>query len=123
MQLAALVFRGTSLIFKGSVHLPASERFVIDSQSRLVAAPDLVSSDLGGEAVILSMRDGMYYGLDAVGARVWELLQQPRTVGELRDAIVDAFEVDPARCESDLIELLRDMAGRGLVQLDHGAAK
>lgn len=96
---------------------------MIDSQSRLVAAPDQVSSDLGGEAVILSMRDGMYYGLDAVGARVWELLQQPRTVSELRDAIVEVYEVDPARCESDLIDLLREMAGRGLVQLDHGTAK
>jgi hypothetical protein len=41
------------------------------------ATRDQVSSDLKGEVAILDLKAGVYYGLDAVGARVWELLQGP----------------------------------------------
>lgn len=95
---------------------------MLNSESRIVKAENQVSSDLGGEAVILSLHDGMYYGLDAVGARVWSLVQQPRKVAELRDAIVAEYEVDSVRCEADLIVLLEDMAGRGLIKVDGDAA-
>ncbi len=78
--------------------------------SSIVAATDQVSSDLGGEVAILHLKAGVYYGLDAVGARIWNLIQQPRTVQEVRDVIVSEYEVGPDRCESDLITLLQRLA-------------
>ncbi|HEY7767020.1 PqqD family protein [Longimicrobium sp.] len=89
----------------------------LDSTSRVVAARDQVSADLDGDAVILNLADGVYYGLDPVGAHVWGLMAQPRTVAELRDAVVAEFEVDAPTAEHDLLELLRDMAARGLVEV------
>ena len=84
--------------------------------SRLVVSDEQVFTTLGGEAVILGLRDGVYYGLDSVGARVWALLAQPRSVAELVTTIVAEFDVTPERCEHDLIELLNDLAARGLVR-------
>jgi hypothetical protein len=46
----------------------------LSERSTVVAVRDQVSSDLGGEVAILDLTGGMYYGLDAVGARVWELV-------------------------------------------------
>lgn len=89
----------------------------LDSTSRVVAARDQVSADLDGDAVILNLADGVYYGLDPVGAHVWGLMAEPRTVAELRDAVVAEFEVDAPTAEHDLLELLRDMAARGLVEV------
>ena len=89
----------------------------LDPSSRVVAARDQVSADLDGDAVILNLADGVYYGLDPVGAHVWALMAEPRTVAELRDAVVAEFEVDPPTAEHDLLELLRDMAARGLVEV------
>lgn len=86
--------------------------------SRLSAARDQVSVELEGEAVILNLADGVYYGLDPVGARVWALLEgAPRTVAQLRDAVLAEWEVDAPTAEADLIELLGDMLARGLVEL------
>lgn len=82
----------------------------------LVAARDQVSTELEGEAVILGLADGVYYGLDGVGAHVWELLREPRSVAELRDAVTAAFEVDPATAERDLLALLGELAARRLVE-------
>jgi Coenzyme PQQ synthesis protein D (PqqD) len=83
----------------------------------VVAASDQVSADLEGEAVILNLADGVYYGLDGVGARVWELLREPRTVGSLAATITAEFEVDADTASRDLAGLLADLAGRGLVQI------
>lgn len=89
----------------------------LDAHTRVVAAPDQVSCELDGEAVILSLDQGVYYGLNPVGAFAWALLERPRTVAELRDAVVEAYEVDAPTAEADLLELLADMAARGLVHV------
>jgi hypothetical protein len=77
---------------------------------------DQVSCDLGGEAAILNIKTGVHYGLDPVGARIWALLRTPQTFADLRDAILAEYDVDPARCESDLRDLLDKLAAERLVQ-------
>lgn len=89
----------------------------ITSESVVVQAPDQLTSDLSEEAVVLNLRDGVYYGLDAVGARIWELLSEPRAVAEVRDTLVAEYEVDRERCEQDLITLVSDLAENGLVEV------
>ena len=76
-----------------------------------------VSTELDGEMAILSLQNGVYYGLDPVGARIWELLQEPHIVTAVRDQIVDEYDVSPAVCEADLLALLGDLHAAGLVQV------
>jgi hypothetical protein len=83
----------------------------------LVAARDQVSTELEGEAVILSLADGVYYGLDGVGALVWERLREPRSVAALADAVTAEFAVDRETAERDLLALLGELASRGLVEV------
>ena len=84
-------------------------------QSLVVAAKDQVSCDLAGEAAILGLRDGVYYGLDLVGARVWNLIQEPKTFAALRDTLLGEYEVEASNLESDLRELLDQLSKHGLV--------
>ena len=90
--------------------------------SSVVAAKDQVSSDLGGEVAILHLKAGVYYSLEAVGARIWSLIQEPRTVGEIRNILVSEYEVEPDRCESDLIALLQRLADEGLIEARDGTS-
>ncbi len=94
----------------------------ISEGSIVVAARDQVSCDLGGEAAILNIKKGVYYGLDPVGARIWNLIQQPRSVKELRATLLEEYDVEPERCESDLLELLEKLLAEGLVELKDEAA-
>jgi hypothetical protein len=89
----------------------------VSVDSSIVAAREQVSSDLGGEVAILDLKSGTYYGLDAVGARIWSLLQEPRTVEEIRDVLVREYEVDDERCERDLVALLQRLADEGLIEV------
>lgn len=89
-------------------------------ETRVVAARNQVSSDLGGEVAILHLERGTYYGLDGVGARVWGLIQEPTTVRAVHDVVLNEYEVDPAKCERDVISLLSDLANKELVEVEDG---
>ena len=88
--------------------------------ARLRTTRDEVSCTVEGEVVILNLADGVYYGLDEVGARVWELLREPRTVAELRDVVAAEYDVDAPTAEGDLRELLEELAARRLVEVIPG---
>ena len=83
----------------------------------VVAASEQVSCPLGEEAAILSLKNSVYYGMNPVGARVWELLKQPKSVAELRDILLEEFEVDEERCGKDLLALLGTLRGEGLIEV------
>ena len=91
---------------------------MVSGDSTVVAAKDQVSSDLGGEVAILDLKAGVYYGLDAVGARIWSLIQEPRTVNEIRDILLEEYEVEPERCERDLLALLQRLADEGIIEVE-----
>jgi hypothetical protein len=85
---------------------------------RLVVAGDnLVFCELEGQNVILNLEDGIYYGLDPVGSFIWNLIQNPRDFNEIRDLILEEYDVDNKRCIQDLLELLNDLAAKGLVEI------
>ena len=98
------------------------EKTVITLYSRVVVSNDQVSCDLAGEAAILNLKNGVYYGLDPVGARIWNLIQNPVAVAEVRDAILAEFEVTADKAESDLLALLEKLDAEGLLQVTHEAA-
>jgi hypothetical protein len=83
----------------------------------VAAADEILVSDFGDELVLLNLRDGVYYGLDGVGARIWTLIKQPTTLDAIRDTLVAEYEVDLARCEKDLARLLADLVTRGLAEI------
>ena len=95
---------------------------MISTDSIVVASGDQVSSDLAGEIVMLNLKNGTYYGLDDVGARIWNLIQEPRPVAAVRDAILGEYEVEPERCERDLLALLRELQDSGLIEVKDAAA-
>jgi hypothetical protein len=94
----------------------------LSAQSIVVAAKDQVSCDLQGEAAILNLANGIYYGLDSIGAQVWTLLQQPRRVQEIREAVLRDYEVEPERCHTDLLALLERLRAEGLIEVRDGPA-
>jgi len=94
----------------------------ISLDSTIVRSSDQVSTDLGGEAVILGLRSGEYYELKAVGARIWDLIREPITPRDLLNVLVNDYAVERARCEHDLLAVLENLASEGLVDVKHATA-
>lgn len=93
--------------------------------SLLVASPDQISADisrdLSGDVVILHLKNGVYYELNETGARVWGLIQQPCSFGTVLETLLAEYDVDAKQCEADLLTLVHDMVGRGLIEVRDGS--
>jgi hypothetical protein len=89
---------------------------VLERDESFVASGEAVSCELGDGLALLDLASNVYYSLNGVGAFVWQQLQQPRSVAQLREAILEAYDVDPARCEADLSALLDDLSKSGLIR-------
>lgn len=80
------------------------------------AVPQHLSSNIGEEAVILGLEDGQYYGLNATGARIWNLLRTaPHRVSDIIARIQHDYDVDEPVLSADVLALLSEMIRRGLV--------
>ena len=89
----------------------------ISESSTVVVTKDQVSCDLSGEAAILNLKSGVYFGLNTVGASIWKLIQEPRSVKEIQEAIQEEYEVEPDQCERDVLELLQELSLHELIQI------
>lgn len=85
--------------------------------SIIVASQNQISSDLADETIILDLKSGQYYGLNAVASSVWNLIQQPRKVEEIRSHLMAEYEVNMQECSNDLQILISNLASKGLVEL------
>lgn len=83
----------------------------------IVASADQVSCDLDGEAAILRLSTSTYYGLDRVGAAIWQQIQTPARVAAVCDALVAGFDVERATANTDLLDFLGDLMQEGLVEV------
>ncbi|NWF57749.1 MAG: lasso peptide biosynthesis PqqD family chaperone [Fischerella sp.] len=90
--------------------------------SIVVASAEQISSDLGGEAVILNIKSGTYHGLNEVGARIWNLIQKPKTVKDITAILLEEYEVEAEQCERDAIALLEDLFGAELINVTNETA-
>ncbi|NEO97792.1 MAG: lasso peptide biosynthesis PqqD family chaperone [Symploca sp. SIO2E9] len=96
-------------------------QLAISKSSTVVAVKEQVSSDLEGESVILNFKSGTYYGLNTVGSSIWNLIQEPKTVSEVREAILEEYEVEPEQCEREILELLQQLAAKELIEVKNEA--
>ncbi|HXN19422.1 MAG TPA: PqqD family peptide modification chaperone [Candidatus Binatus sp.] len=85
--------------------------------SVVVASAEQVSCPLGDESAILNLKNSKYYGVNPMGARIWTLLKEPRSVLQLRDTLLCEYEVDEKLCERDLLILLEKMKSEGLIEV------
>jgi hypothetical protein len=90
---------------------------VVSLQSVVVARESQTSCELQGDTLILDFDKGAYFGLDAIGTLIWRHLQQPQTVKEICNAVVEQYEVDLATCEQDVVGLLERLYAEGLIEL------
>ena len=96
--------------------------YTINDNSIVSATKEQISSDLGKEAIILNLKSGMYHGLNEVAAEVWNIIQQPKAVKEVKAILLEEYEVDIQRCDRDLKDLLTELTEEGLIDIRNETA-
>jgi hypothetical protein len=81
-------------------------------------AGEWVHADVGPDRVMMNVASGGYVGLSAVGARIWDLLDEARSVESICEELVRRYDVDPETCRTEVQAFLDDLAGAGAVTFD-----
>jgi hypothetical protein len=78
---------------------------------------DVLVQDLHGESVLLNVRSGRYFGLDAVGTRVWAVLTTAASLQAAYDSLQAEYDVTGEQLERDLRTLVEKLVGHGLLEV------
>lgn len=87
----------------------------VDSSSTFVRSPGPLAAEVDGEVVMLEPSTSRYFGLADTAVRIWQLLDEPRSVDGIVDALLDEYDVDRETCEAEVIEFISQLADAGLV--------
>lgn len=78
----------------------------------------MVFSEMDGEIVMMSIENSEYYGLDPVASRIWELLEQPATIEQLVEKLLEEYEVDYDTCLKDVIVFSDELLEKKILSLE-----
>lgn len=87
----------------------------ITLDSRVRINNDVLFQELQGEAVLLNLKSGVYFGLDPVGTRIWQLFETAERLAAIAKTITAEYEVTEDRCAADLLALVADLEKQELV--------
>jgi hypothetical protein len=92
---------------------------VVSLLSRTHIPDDILYQNLQGELVLLNVHTGIYFGLDTVGARMWQLIHahQHAPLQDVLDALVGEYNVSPDQCAGDLLNLVARMEENRLLEI------
>ena len=90
----------------------------MDDTTLYTVDPDVISTTAGDELVLLSLKMETYYGLNAVGAHIWELLQQGGSVATLCEVLRGEYPIEEDELRADIRAVMQDLAQNSLLALD-----
>ncbi len=84
---------------------------------KVTIPPHVMTRTVGDEVVVLDLATGTYFGLDPVGARMWKLMTEGKTLGEVCDRMLQEYEVTREELEGDTRRLAEELNAQGLIQI------
>lgn len=89
----------------------------ISSKALIERTNDIVSSEIDGETVMMSIEQGKYYGMDSIGSRIWELIEKPILLSDLCNTLTSEFQVNEATCSEDVTSFIEQLMNEKLVKI------
>jgi hypothetical protein len=88
---------------------------IVDASLKLEAAPTVVTREVGGEMMLVDLESGTYFGLNDVGGRLWQLLDDGESLGRACEQLLEEFDVDSGQLHSDVGTLIDELLARKLL--------
>ncbi len=89
----------------------------LNPDSRISVPDHIMYREVQGEGVLLNLQNGVYYGLNEIGARVWDIISSGNRLGTAHARLLNEYDVDSDRLWDDILVLVADLEKQGLVSL------
>ena len=88
----------------------------IDPQARFARNPAILFNDFDDGIIMMDIEAGTYFDIDAIGSRIWTLLDQPAALADISAALCEEYSVDPATCLAETGDFLAELTRMGLIR-------
>lgn len=92
-------------------------------QTALRVSDDVVFRELDGEAILLNLGSGIYFGLDPIGTRMWQLIEQHGRLDAVLADLRDEYDAPADTLTRDLLRLASELMAKGLLEVDARGAR
>lgn len=80
-----------------------------------------IVSDMGGEKVMLSIKNGNYYNLGVMGGEIWDLIEKPISIDHVVNSLLEQYDVEHSECEEQVLAFLRSLNDEGLIKIEEAS--
>ncbi len=87
----------------------------ITLQSLIARNLEIITNEIDDELVMMSVEEGKYFGLNAIGASIWEQLEEPKTIESIVNILLDKFEVNQEQCEKESLDFISEMIKKNVI--------
>ncbi len=91
---------------------------MITLHTKFQVPEEVLFREIGGEAVILNIKTGKYYGLNTMGTQMWALLVEKGTLQAVCQALAEAYAVEEAQVQADMLQLVEALIEKGLLRIE-----
>ncbi|WP_160674399.1 lasso peptide biosynthesis PqqD family chaperone [Clostridium sp. C8-1-8] len=89
----------------------------MDLQTKVAQLEGIDATELNGEKVMMNLDKGQYFVLNEVGSRIWDLIQAPKSIGEVVSELLQEYEIDEESCREAVYEFLGSMKDAEIIQV------
>jgi len=90
---------------------------MIEDKTILKRKSEILSSDMDGETVMMSVENSEYYSLSPIGTKIWELVENEISFENLISKLMKEYSVDIDTCKKDTVEFVNELINKGLVEV------
>ncbi len=89
----------------------------VSLRDSLLIGDQVLFRQLDAEAVLLDLKSGTYFGLNDVGARIWQLIAEAHSLEDVLTTLEAEYASERSVLERDLLELASELCTRGLLAI------
>jgi len=94
-----------------------SKEVILDPEQLVKRSSDIIASEVDGEVVMMSVDQGMYFGIDSIGAAIWKKLEEPKTIHSICEELIQEYDTDYATIQQDVNLFMKDLLEHNIVEV------
>lgn len=76
---------------------------------------DFVFNEVDGELVMMNIETGSYASMNETGKSIWNLIEEPKSVDVILDALLEEYDIDRATAESEVLPFIEKLLEQKIV--------
>ncbi len=79
---------------------------------------NIIDGSIDDNQVMMHIEKGKYFGLNSVGKRIWELIEEPKSLEEIVGQLTEEYDVPKEQCEKEVVSFLDMAVHNDIVKVD-----